>query len=124
MIIGILTDKSLSESWSVTRFELLHKSPAEGHMWVQGRLTQKQVTVRPTHLWPEEWSSMSKNTQRTATNKWAEEKPNLDAARESNKACTPVRTILPDQEEIMHNATRTLEVRRASAMPCEVTKPS
>ena len=39
-------DKSLSEPWiGVTRFALRNQNPAEGHMWVQGRLTRKQVTT-------------------------------------------------------------------------------
>ena len=37
-------DKSLSESWiGVTRFELLTKNRQEEHLWIQGRLTKKQV---------------------------------------------------------------------------------
>ena len=37
-------DKSLSEPWiGVTRFELLMKIPPQGHVWVHGRLTKKQV---------------------------------------------------------------------------------
>ena len=40
--------------------------------WFQGRLTKKQVTTRPGHIWLEEWSSMSKNPQRKASNKLAE----------------------------------------------------
>ena len=49
-------NKSLSEPWiGVTRFELLHTNPPEGHVWGQGRLTKTVVCTRPsTHL-PEEW---------------------------------------------------------------------
>ena len=43
--------------------------------WVQGRLTKKQVTTRLGHIWLEEWSSMSKNPQRKASN-WLNEKKN------------------------------------------------
>ena len=56
-------DKSFSDLWvGVTRFELLNKDPPEGHMWVQGRLSPKQVTKRPEYIWPDEWSNMSKNS--------------------------------------------------------------
>ena len=89
-------------------------------MWVQGRLTKKQVTVRPGHLWREEWSSMSKNSQRKATNKWAEEKTKLDAAREQ-QGMYPSPDDEPGCEEIMNKARRKWEMRRASAMPCKVT---
>ena len=54
-------DKSLSEPWiGVTRFALLNKHHPEGHMWVQGRRTNEQVSTRPGNLWPEEWSNMAK----------------------------------------------------------------
>ena len=33
-----------------------------------------QVTARLGHIWPEEWSRMSKDTQRKAINQWAEDK--------------------------------------------------
>ena len=66
-------DKSLSEPWmGVTRFELFNKNPPGGHMWVQGRLTKKQVPARSGHNWPEEWSSMPKGSQRKALNKRAD----------------------------------------------------
>ena len=58
------------------------KIDQEGHMWVQGRLTKKQVTIRHGHIWPEEWSRMSEHSRRRPTNEWAEEQPKLDAARE------------------------------------------
>ena len=77
-------DKSLSERCiGVTRFELLNKNPPEGHMWVQRRLTKKQVTTRPGNIWPDEWSNQKK---------WAEEKQNW-TKRESNEAFTPFRTL-------------------------------
>ena len=98
-------DKSLSQPCiGVTRFALLNKNPPEGHMWVQGRLTKKQVTARPGHMWPEEWSNMSKRSQRKAINKWAEEKPNLDEAREQRHTCSIPDD--PDFDEIMNSARR------------------
>ena len=39
-------DKSLS----VTRFAVRNKNPPETHMWLQGRLTKKQVASRPWKL--------------------------------------------------------------------------
>ena len=65
----------------MTRLALLNKYP-EGYMWVQARLTKKEVTTRPGNILLEEWLSMLKNSQRKAVNKWAEEEPKLDTARE------------------------------------------
>ena len=65
---------------------------------------------------------MPKHSQRKAMNKWAEEKHKLDAAREQRDM-----HIIPDDDpdyaEIMKNARRELEIRRASAISCKVTKP-
>ena len=92
-------------------------------MWVQGRLTKKQVTKKPGNIWPEQWSNMSKGSQRKTKNKWAQEKPELDKAREQRGIC-----FIPDDdlghEVIIHNAKRKLEIRRASTMPCKVEKPA
>ena len=46
-----------------------------------GRLTRKQLTSRPDHLWPELWKSMGKNAKLKEKQKWAEEKIHLDNAR-------------------------------------------
>ena len=64
---------------------------------------------------------MAKNFQRKATNKWAEEKPKLDAAREHRGIYSSLDDD-PDYEEIMNNARRKLVSRRASAMHCKATK--
>ena len=81
-------NKSLSEPWiGVTRFELLHRNSPEGHVWGQGRLTKTQVCTRTGHICREEWST-AKSAQREAMNKWAGEKPKLDAAREQRSICS------------------------------------
>ena len=80
-------------------------------MWVRGRLTKEQVTTRPGNIWPEQWSNMSKGSQRYATNKWAKEKPNW-TLRENSEAFTsaaggsssgrPVATEYPSSEKNVH----------------------
>ena len=45
------------------------------------RLTRKQLTSRPDHLWPELWRGMSKNAKLREKQKWATEKPKLDNGR-------------------------------------------
>ena len=63
-------DKSLCEPWiGVTRFELLSTDSPEGHMWVQGRLTKRPVAARSAHIWPEDWSHLSKGSQHKAKQK-------------------------------------------------------
>ena len=53
-------------------------------------------------------------------NKWAQEKPELDKAREQRGIC-----FIPDDDlgyvEIIYNATRKLEIKKATAMLCKVT---
>ena len=57
-------------------------------MWVQGRLTRKQVTTGPGNFWPEDWSNMSKGSQRGAMKKWAEETKTNWTLRENSDAFT------------------------------------
>ena len=65
-------EKSLSDPWiCVTRF-VLFNTKSTRRTDVGSRQTDK---TRCGHIWPEEWSSVSKRSQRKAVNKWAEEKP-------------------------------------------------
>ena len=53
--------RDLSDPWtSFTQFTLLEEKPPDGYMWSGERLTRKQLTSRPDHLWPELWKSMGK----------------------------------------------------------------
>ena len=74
--------RDLSDSWTgFTQFTLLSEKPPEGYMWSGERLTKRQATSRPDHLWPELWRGMSKNAKLREKHKWAIEKPKLDNAR-------------------------------------------
>ena len=45
--------RDLSGSWTgFTQFILLEGKPPDGYMWSGERLTRKQLTSRPDHLWP------------------------------------------------------------------------
>ena len=56
--------RDLSDSWTVfTQFTLLEEKPPGGFMWSGERLTRKQLTSRPDHLWPELWKSMGKHAK-------------------------------------------------------------
>ena len=74
--------RDLSDSWTgFTQFTLLDEKPPDGYMWSGERLTKRQATSRPDHLWPELWRGMSKNAKLREKQKWAIEKPKLDNAR-------------------------------------------
>ena len=45
--------RDLSDSW--TGFTPLEKKPSDGFLWSGERLTKRQVTSRPDHIWPELW---------------------------------------------------------------------
>ena len=48
--------RDLSDPWtSFTQFTLLEEKAPDGYMWSGWRLTRKQLTSRPDHLWPELW---------------------------------------------------------------------
>ena len=52
--------RDLSDPWTgFTRFILLEEKPPDAYMWSGGRLTRKQLTSRPDHLWQELWDNMA-----------------------------------------------------------------
>ena len=52
--------RDLSDFWTgFTQFTLLEEKPPDGYMWSGWRLTRKQFTSRPHHLWPEIWKTMA-----------------------------------------------------------------
>ena len=67
--------RDLSDHWTgFTRFTILEEKPPDGYMWSGRRLTRKQLTSRPDHLWPELWKSMGKHAKLKEKQKWSEEK--------------------------------------------------
>ena len=56
--------RDLSDPWTgFTQFTLLDEKPPNGYMWSGWRLTRKQLTSRPDHLWPERWEKIGKECQ-------------------------------------------------------------
>ena len=46
--------RDLSDPWTgFTQFTLLDEKALDGYTWSGERLTRKQLTSRPYHLWPE-----------------------------------------------------------------------
>ena len=92
-------------------------------MWSGERLTKRQATSRPDHLWPELWRGMSKNAKLREKQKLSNEKPKLDSARRLQG----IYFIDPEDmefKEIIKNARRKLETPMAPAMPCNICKKS
>ena len=115
-------DKSLSEPWiGLTRFELLNKNPAEGHEWLQGKLTKKQVTTGPgKYLAGRRVKYVGKLSAQSHEIHGL--KKNLHwTQRASNEALTQLSD--DDPEDSMKNARTMSEIRRESASPCKVTTP-
>ena len=74
--------RDLCDSWtSFTPFILLEEKPPDGKMWSGERLTRRQVTSKPDHLWPELWIKFGRNAELKEKQKWSNEKPKLDNAR-------------------------------------------
>ena len=56
--------RDLSDPWTgFTQFTPLEEKPREGYTWSGERLTRKQLTSRPDHLWPELWKTVGKECQ-------------------------------------------------------------
>ena len=54
--------RDLSNSWTgFTQVTLLSEKRPEGYMWSGVRLTKRQATSRPDHLWPELWTKLERN---------------------------------------------------------------
>ena len=90
---------------------------------VRERLTKRQATFRPDHLWPELWRGMARNAKLREKRKWAIEKPELDNARRLRGTYF----IDPEDKEFketIKNARRKLEIPMAPAMLCKTCKKS
>ena len=67
--------RDLSNPWTgFTQFTQLEEKPPDGYMLSWWRLTRKQLTSRPDHLWPKLWKSMGKNVKLKERQKWPHEK--------------------------------------------------
>ena len=90
-------------------------------MWSGERLTRKQLTSRPDHLWPEIWKTMGKNAKLKEKQKWSHEKLHLENARKLRG----IYFIDPEDNEFketIKNARKKLETSVAPAMPCKIMK--
>ena len=92
-------------------------------MWVQKRLTKREVTSRPDHLWTELWIKLRTTAKLKERQKWFNEKPKLDNARRLQG----IYFVDPEDKEFketIKNARKKLETPMAPAMPCKTSKNS
>ena len=72
---NIDSSRDLSDPWTgFTQFTQVEEKAPDGYTWSGVRLTRKQLTSRPDHLWPELWKSMGKHAKLKEKQKWSEEK--------------------------------------------------
>ena len=111
-----------SDPWTgFTQFTLLEEKAPDGYMWSVGRLTRKQLTSRPDHLWTELCKSMGKHAKLKEKQKWSNEKLHLENARKLRG----IYFIDPEDtefKETIKNARKKLETSVAPAMPCKIMK--
>ena len=114
--------RDLSDSWTgFTQFTLLEEKPPDGFLWSKERLTRRQLTSRPDHLWPELWINMGRNAKLKEKHEWSDEKLKLDNARRLRG----IYFIDPEDKEFketIKNARKKLETPMAPAMPCKTSK--
>ena len=114
----------LSDSWTgFTQFTQLEEKPPDGYMWSGWRLTKRQVTSRPDHLWPELWIKLGRNAKLKERQKCSNEKPKLDNARRL-RGIQFIDTEDKEFKETIKNARKKLETPMAPAMPCKTSKKS
>ena len=92
-------------------------------MWSGERLTKRQATSRPDHLWPELWTKLGRNAKLREKQKWSIEKPKLDNARRLRG----IYFIDPKDKEFketIRNARKKLVTPLAPATPCKTCKES
>ena len=78
--------RDLSDPWTgFTQFTLLEGKHPDGCVWSGERLTKRQATSRPDHLWPELWIKMGRNAELKERQKWSKEKPKLDNASDGSR---------------------------------------
>ena len=125
MIIGMSMGQETCRILGQVSPNLLYweEKPPDGFLWSGGRLTRKQQTSRPDHLWPEIWKTMGKNAKLKEKQKWSNEKFHLDNARKLRG----IYFIDPEDKEFketIKNARKKLETPVAPAVPCKTSKNS
>ena len=116
MIIGILMDQEICLILAqVSPSFIYHEKPPDGYMWSGERLTKRQATSRPDHLWPQLWTKLAELREKQ---KWPIEKPKLDNARRLRGINFIVCEIMVFKK-IIEKARRKLENPLNPTMSCK-----
>ena len=114
--------RDLSDPWTgFTQFTLLDEKAPDGYTWSGRRLTRKQLTSRPDHLWPELCKSMGKHAKLKEKRKWSEEKLHLENARKL-RGIYFIDSEDTEFKETIKIARKKLETSVAPAMPVKLRK--
>ena len=132
--LDVKQEKRIDDYWNIdgsrdlsdlmtgfTQFTLLEEKALDGYMWFGERLTRKQLTSSPDHLWPEHWKSMGKHAKLKEKQMWSEEKLHLENARKLRG----IYSIDPEDtefKETIKNARKKSETSVAPAVPCKIMK--
>ena len=110
--------RDLSDPWTgFTQFTLLEEKAPDGYMWSGWRLTRKQLTSRPDHLWPELWKSMGKHAQAEGEAKVVLTKSSILKTLENCEGSISSTPEDKEFKETIKNARKKLETSVAPAMP-------
>ena len=123
MIIGTLMDLETCVILGQVSHNLLYsmKKLLTDILGPGERLTRKQFTSRPDHLWPELWKSMGKHAKLKEKQKLSNEKFHLENPRNF----VGIFFIDPEDtefKETIKNARKKLETSVAPSMPCKIAK--
>ena len=119
--IGISMGQEIFLIFGQVSFFLLAEKPPDRCMWFGERLTRRQVTARPDHLWPELWIKSGRKAKLKEKLKWSDEKPKLDNARRL-RGIYLIDLEEKEFKETMKNARKKLETPIALAMLCKTSK--
>ena len=107
----------LSDLWTgFTQVTLLEEKAPDGYMWSGERLTRKQLTSRPDHLWPEICKTMGNTAKVKEKQKLSDEKLHLENARKL-RGIYFIDSEDNEFKETIKNARKKLETSVALAMP-------
>ena len=128
--LDVMMEKQIDDYWNVdgerelsdartgfTRFILLNERPLDGHTWSGERLTRKQTTSRPDHVWPDVWKRLPDATKSKAKQKWASRNRSLKMP-DKCVVSSSLNQMMNNKKHTMKNAGRKLEIQMPAAMPC------
>ena len=115
--------RDLSDSWTgFSQFTLLEEKPPDGYMWSRERLTRKQLTSRPDHLWPETLKEIGKKCPAEGEAKSGHMKNQNSIMPENYEEFYFIDPQDKQFKETIKNARKKLETPMAPAMPCKTSK--